>query len=44
MAKKSAAAKSAADQKVRRVRNGIIIAFALLVGVVVGYGVLYSRG
>ena len=44
MAKKSAAAKSAADQKVRRVRNGIIIAFALLVGVVVGYGVLYSTG
>ena len=44
MAKKSAAAKSATDQKVRRVRNGIIIAFALLVGVVVGYGVLYSTG
>jgi len=42
--KKSAAKGSAADKKVRRVRNGIIICLALLVGVVVGYGVLYSTG
>lgn len=44
MAKKSAAKNSAADKKVRRVRNGIIIGLALLVGVVIGYGVLYSTG
>jgi len=44
MAKKSATKNAAADKKVRRVRNGIIVALALLVGVVVGYGVLYSTG
>ncbi len=44
MAKKSAAKSSAADKKVRRVRNGIVIGLALLVGLVVGYGVLYSTG
>lgn len=44
MAKRSTAKDSAADQKVRRVRNTIIIACALVVGVVVGYGVLYSTG
>lgn len=44
MAKKSTTKNAAADKKVRRVRNGIIVALALLVGVVVGYGVLYSTG
>jgi len=44
MAKKSAAKNSAADKKVTRLRNGIIIGLALIVGLVVGYGVLYSTG
>lgn len=44
MAKKSTAANSAADKKVRRVRNTVVIVCALIVGLVVGYGILYSTG
>ncbi len=44
MAKKSTASNPAEEKKVRRARNTIIVACALVVGIVVGYGVLYSTG
>lgn len=44
MAKKSSKANSATDKKVRRVRNIAVISCALIVGLVVGYGILYSTG
>ena len=43
MAKKSRLSK-AEEQNVNRVRNLILIALALIVGGVIGYGVLYSTG